>query len=113
VKFCRNFCKGWGDECGLLETGPLPPPFGGCEGKDLQNLIGDGLSDYVNGEVGVPGPSVVIEIACCLLKALHGTGTYKDWRGPQQQQEPGFQCETAAQQRCGLDAMAKEQKETI
>ncbi len=57
----------------------------------------------------MPGPSVVIEIACCLLKALHGTATYKDWREPLQQQEPGFQCETAAQQRCGPDAMAKGQ----
>jgi hypothetical protein len=40
------------------------------------------------------------------LRALHGTATKADLRGPQQQQKHGFQCEKVARQ-CEPDAMAK------
>jgi hypothetical protein len=37
---------------------------GGCEKKDLQKLMGSGLSNDISGKVGVGGTSGEVEIAC-------------------------------------------------
>jgi hypothetical protein len=40
---------------GLLVAGPLPPPLGGCEWQDEQNLLGGGPSDGINVGEAVGG----------------------------------------------------------
>jgi hypothetical protein len=47
------------------------------------------------------------------LRALRGIEKYEDFLRPQQQQKHGFRYEKAFKCCCGLDAMAKGQKEAI
>jgi hypothetical protein len=53
---------------GLLISGSLPIPLGGCEGQDEQNLLGGVLNNRVNGGGGVRR-HVAMEMACRQLIA--------------------------------------------
>ncbi len=49
---------------GLLFAGLLPPPLGGSEGQNEQNLVGSGPGNGLNVGVGMGGPAVTMEMAC-------------------------------------------------
>ncbi len=98
-------------------VGLLPPPLGGCEGKDEQNLLGGrGPSDDVNGGMEVGRPSVAMEIACCQLIALSSvqySKIRKFARTPATAKNLVFQCEKAANEWHGPETAAKGQKEAM
>ncbi len=90
---------------GLFVLSLLLLLLGGCEGARWAKSTKRWSKRWCTWGMWVGTSSVAMEIPCRQLIAQSSTGdsTIHDLRGPQQQQEPGFQCEKAA--KGGLDLM--------